>query len=379
MKIVVAGDFCPRLRGADAILPQNLSNTFDEIKHVVETADYSVINVECPIYYKGSAPIQKIGPNLRADESMVDAVEYLGFNCVTLANNHILDYGSASLLYTKKLFEARGIDTVGVGNNTEEASKYISKEICGNKVAIINCCEEEYSIASRNSAGANHLDPINQYYEIQEAKKDADKVIVIVHGGHENWQLPSERMVKTYRFFIDAGADCVINHHQHCYSGYEYYKGRPIFYGLGNFFFDIHPQRTHMPWNYGYMVILEFSDDNNVTHRVVPYEQCAEQSKIHVLESDALSTDLERLNSIIRDPKSLESYNNKYYEDTSIESALVVEPFQGRIIQGLQYRHLLPLLRSKKSLIKLYDFLMCESHYDRLKYYLRKKIENDKL
>ena len=91
----------------------------------------------------------------------------------------------------------------------------------GETLAIINCCEHEFSIADDDSAGANPLNPIQQYYKIKEARLNADYVLVIVHGGHEMYQLPSLRMVDTYRFFIDAGADAVVNHHQHCFSGYE--------------------------------------------------------------------------------------------------------------------------------------------------------------
>ena len=84
----------------------------------------------------------------------------------------------------------------------------------------------------------NPLLPIQQFYKIQEAKENADYVLVIVHGGIEHYQLPTSRMIETYRFFIDAGADAVVNHHQHCYSGYERYKSKPIIYGLGNLLFD---------------------------------------------------------------------------------------------------------------------------------------------
>ena len=68
------------------------------------------------------------------------------------------------------------------------------------------------------------------------------------------------RMKELYHYFVDAGADVVINHHQHCYSGYEEYKGSPIFYGLGNFLFDNSDFRPQ-PWNEGYLVELDFSKD----------------------------------------------------------------------------------------------------------------------
>ena len=64
-------------------------------------------------------------------------------------------------------------------------------------------------------------------------------------------------MMETYRFFIEVGADAVVNHHQHCFSGYEIYKNKPIFYGLGNFSFDGIGSGDR--WSSGYIVTLNFS------------------------------------------------------------------------------------------------------------------------
>lgn len=147
----------------------------------------------------------------------------------TLANNHILDQGEQCCLDTKRELEKAGIDTVGVGHNIGEAGIILYKQINGETLAIINCCEHEFSIATESSAGANPINPIQQYYKVQEARQNADYVLVIVHGSHEHYQLPSPQMQEIFRFYIDAGADAVVNGHQHCYSGYEEYKGKPIF------------------------------------------------------------------------------------------------------------------------------------------------------
>jgi poly-gamma-glutamate capsule biosynthesis protein CapA/YwtB (metallophosphatase superfamily) len=76
------------------------------------------------------------------------------------------------------------------------------------------------------------MDIIDNANQIKEAKATHDKVIVIVHGGHEYYNLPSPRMQKQYRFYADQGADFVVGHHTHCISGYEVYNGVPIYYSL---------------------------------------------------------------------------------------------------------------------------------------------------
>ena len=262
MKVLVAGDLAPVERLEEKILLRKFSEIFpDNLRRIIKSADYSFVNFECPIIEDGYQPIPKCGPNLSCIPESAEAIRYAGFTSVTMANNHILDFGANGLYKTVECCKNNDLHIVGVGKNLEDANKVLYLEKDGKRLAVINCCEHEFSIATDTAAGANPLNPIRQFYAIQEAKGKADYVLVIVHGGHEHYQLPSPRMQETYRFFIDAGADAVINHHQHCYSGYEIYHHKPIFYGIGNFCFDENGQRECF-WNEGYMVKLKFENEN---------------------------------------------------------------------------------------------------------------------
>lgn len=200
MKIVIAGDFCPCDRVVDLLKRGQYEFIFGKVRPIVESSDYAIVNLECPVVSGNYEPIEKLGPNLKCEPNAVKAIKYVGFNMVTLANNHILDYGKEGLLETVATCTKEGIDTVGVGNNLNEASQFFYKEIIGKKVGIINCCEHEFSIATDSSTGANPLNPIQQFYQIKEARKKVDYLLVIVHGGHEHFQLPSPRMVEIYHF-----------------------------------------------------------------------------------------------------------------------------------------------------------------------------------
>ena len=123
---------------------------------------------------------------------------------------------------------------------------------------------------------------VKQYYDIKEARSKADYVIVIIHGGVELFWLPTRRMIKTYRFFIDAGADAILNHHQHSCSGYEVYNGKPIFYGLGNFCFDV--PNSDYRWASGYMVEIEFKKLGIIDFAIIPYRQCTEDACVTIIE-----------------------------------------------------------------------------------------------
>jgi poly-gamma-glutamate synthesis protein (capsule biosynthesis protein) len=368
MNIIVAGDFCPLFRVADCLEQDEFAHVFDNVKEVLKFSDYSIVNLECPITKGVEKPIEKCGPNLQCSRKGIEAVKWAGFNCVTLANNHFLDYGEEGTFNTIMECQEIGLDTVGGGMNLKEASNILYKEINGKILAVINCCEHEFSIATEASAGSNPLNPIQQYYAIKEARTKADYVLVIVHGGNEHYQLPNPQMQDTYRFFVDAGADAVVNHHQHCYSGYEVYEGRPIFYGLGNFCFDWEGKRNSM-WNEGYLIRLSFGDE--LKFEIIPYRQCNDTPKIEVLEKKIFDESIEKLNSIILNKQQLLSSYDAFIESSSNFSA-EFSPYSNRVLNALCRRHLLPsfMNRNKRRLILAY--IQCESHLPKVIKYLKK-------
>ena len=200
MKVLIAGDYCPQNRVADLFEKRDFESVLGNVRDVISTVDYSIVNFECPVCDGSETPIVKFGPNLKCTEHGVEALKWAGFKCVTLANNHFLDYGEEGVAKTLKTCQDYDIDTVGGGVTLNEASQVLYRKIEGKILAIINCCEHEFSIATDTTAGSNPLNPFQQYYAIQDARKKADYILVIVHGGHEHFQLPSPRMQETYHF-----------------------------------------------------------------------------------------------------------------------------------------------------------------------------------
>lgn len=376
MKVLVAGDFCPLNRIAE-LIDHNDYSFFDDIKKIQSSVDYSIVNFECPVVKNIYKPIEKCGPNLCCQSNAIDAIQYAGFDLVTLANNHIMDYGEEGLRDTLIECEDHHIAVVGVGKNKSEASQVFYTTINGQVLAIVNCCEHEFSVASEANPGANALDPIQQYYAICEAKKNADFVLIIVHGGHEMYQLPSPRMVEMYHFYIDIGATAVINHHQHCYSGYEIYKGCPIFYGLGNLCFDRRERRDSI-WNEGYMVVLSL-DVNKISYSIIPYMQGNYNANVELYHDEKRQrlfySNIERLNNIICDKKRLQEKYQKWVESNALNCLYSLEPYSGnKYLFGLYKKHLLPTFLSKRKLIRILNNIQCESHRDRLTYILNNRV-----
>ena len=372
MIIIVAGDFCPQNRVEEEFEKRQFDSVLGEVKEVISTSDYSIVNFECPVTKGGELPIEKNGPNLQCKEVGVEALNWAGFNCVTLANNHFLDYGKEGVEQTMDSLQRYNIDSVGGGKDLNEASAILYKEFGGQKLAIINCCEHEFSIASSNTPGSNPLNPLRQYYDIREARNHADYVLIIVHGGHEHYQLPSLRMQETYRFFVDAGADAVVNHHQHCYSGFEIYHNKPIFYGLGNFCFD-YPffSKRNPNWAYGYLLELDFSP-NDIKYRVIPYEQSAEKASVSFLKNDAFNSKLDELNRIICNRTRLEEEQIIYYKSQFSSCLSVFQPFRSRIAFAARKFKILPSVMSKKWQNALFNMVSCESHKDKILFFLNK-------
>lgn len=365
MKVLIAGDFAPQARLAKQIEERRYSDVFPEnLCEVIKFADFSFVNFESPIVEHGYSPIPKCGPNLHCAPEAAEAIKYAGFTGVTMANNHILDFGSEGLHKSVACCKKQGLDVVGVGNCLKDAEEILYIKKNGKILAVINCCEHEFSIATEISAGANPLNPVRQYYAIQKAKDKADYVLVIVHGGHEMFQLPSPRMVETYRFFIDAGADAVVNHHQHCYSGYEVYNEKPIFYGLGNFGFDLEKTVSKRPWNYGYMAEIDFGQ--SVHSRIIPYYQYAEEPRIKLLDSIAFDDEIKKINAVISSKEKLQEEINAYYKKVASNELSLLEPYRGRLFGKLYDMGLLPQIIKGGKKYSILNHIMCESHLDKL-------------
>lgn len=370
MKVIIAGDFAPRARLAKQIEDKLFSEMFpDDIQAIIKSADFSFVNFESPIAEPSYKPIPKCGPNLCCTNKAAEAVKYAGFTGVTMANNHILDFGIDGLDKSVECCKSNGLDVVGVGHDIHAAAEILYLEKDGKTLAVINCCEHEFSIATNNSAGANPLNPVQQFYSIQEVRKTADYVLLVVHGGHEHFQLPSPRMQETYRFFVDAGADAVVNHHQHCYSGYEVYKGKPIFYGLGNFCFDIEPVKNNSPWNYGYMAELTFGETIEFT--LHPYHQYGEKAAVEKLDATSFDTQLNELNAIIANPDLLQTKIDDYYNESVDFETFVLEPYYGRIMAKLFDLGIVPSLMKDKKKLFVLNHILCESHRDKMVFALR--------
>ncbi|MDR8390248.1 CapA family protein [Aliifodinibius sp. S!AR15-10] len=366
IKILITGD--THLGGGrvkQLALDNNVDQLFGDFLPLIRNADLSITNLESPCVDNGR-PILKTGPNLKSPAASLNVLKSAGFDLVTLANNHIMDYGLEGLSSTIKGCSKYSIKSVGAGTDIEKASHTFYYVNRGIRVAIINIAENEFGTTNGDKPGAHPLNTIQNYYTIQQANNKADRVIVIIHGGHEYYPLPSPRMRETYRYFIDIGADIVVGHHPHCYSGFEVYKKAPIFYSLGNFLFDKNGSEKDMGWNTGFMLELTINK-SQISFEIHPYIQNYHEAGLNKLgETDKaeFEQNISRLSEIIIDKAKLEDRFDVFCKKSQKIYSSYVEPHSNKWIHALRNRNYLPSFLSKKKKILLLNLTRCEAHRD---------------
>jgi poly-gamma-glutamate synthesis protein (capsule biosynthesis protein) len=200
--------------------------------------DLTVVNVECPVSNLGSKVPGKAF-NFRGDPDALPAIRDAGVDVGNMANNHAYDYGPDALVDTRRNLLKAGIAPVGAGKDAAEAGTAAVFHLKGWTVAVVGIDEvidPDYEVATPTKPGtaAGH-DFDAALAEIRAAAAVSDLVLVDIHWGVELDTQPREYQVEEAHRMIDAGADVIFGGHSHRLQPVDTYKGRPIFYSLGNF------------------------------------------------------------------------------------------------------------------------------------------------
>ena len=232
VKLFFAGDFCSK-PSAECI------SVSADLKALMQLCDLKVVNFEVPLKPEGvSLPPQDRERFFQNDDTP-DFLRGLGFNLFQLANNHAFEWGDEGFLKTKA---ALGDAAFGAGTY-DEAYRVKVYEVSGVKVGFMALSFAAYrgvfaDETDRAGLGCAYINSLRVNHDIIEAKKQVDFLFVLPHNGIEYIDIPLPETIARYRDFIDYGADGVIGTHPHCPQGWEEYKGKPIFYSLGNFLFN---------------------------------------------------------------------------------------------------------------------------------------------
>jgi poly-gamma-glutamate synthesis protein (capsule biosynthesis protein) len=211
---------------------------FQEIAETLAAADLTFANLECPVSNTGRNRQHLY--SFRADPKAIGGLTHAGFDVVSVANNHMYDWGPEALLDTLRRLREAGIKPVGAGANDLEAHYPVLVDLGGLRLAFLAYVDVEPKVATAapGRPGVAWLEPERVLADIRFARPLADLVIVSPHWGIEYATQPNKQQVELARRMIDAGADLVVGTHPHVVQPLEEYHGRWIAYSLGNFVFD---------------------------------------------------------------------------------------------------------------------------------------------
>ncbi len=245
-------------------------------------SDVFLINNEFSVGERGERQIDKTW-TFQVAPYKLQVLKDLGADIVSLANNHVYDFGEVGFLDTMDSLKKAGIPYIGAGNNIDEASKPYFFVVNGIKVGIVaaSCAEKSKiftQVANENTNGIMGTYDSKAFVNaIKKADSQCDILIAYVHWGTESTTVLDKQQKDLAREYIDAGVDAVIGGHPHCLQGMEFYKNVPIIYSVGNFWFNSKPLDSCV-------ITLEIGRDASIKTKIMPLRQ--ENCEVHYL-SDA--------------------------------------------------------------------------------------------
>jgi hypothetical protein len=235
IRIRAVGDVS--LAGGDS--GKNFRPCFRGVSHVLREEGLTLANLESPLTGFGKGTSGKC--LLRASRLWAKELLTAGIGMVSLANNHIMDYGRQGLYETMSVLEEAGVQYVGAGKNERSAEAPLFLSHRGQGYAVLARCSGVVSspcYAGSESPGVAYLGMPKTMDMIRECKREGKTVILMLHWGLEHYSYPSPSVRKQAMELIEAGADLIIGHHPHVLQGVERIGSSLVSYSLGNFVFD---------------------------------------------------------------------------------------------------------------------------------------------
>ena len=248
----------------------------DTVKVMTET-DIMVINSEFTISDRGEKMPNKYY-TFRASPKRIPIYNEMGADLLTLANNHVYDFGKDAFYDMLNSLNEYKIPYIGAGKNIDEAKKPYYFVLNGYKIAFINATRAEKYIltpeATENNGGVFRCyDPEPLKYLINDIKKNSDYVVVLIHWGKEDSHELEQVQIDTSKIYIDAGADVIVGTHAHVLQGIDYYNHKPIIYNLGDFIFNDETKDTGI-------FQIKLNDDGKMDYYFIPAKEENEYTKL---------------------------------------------------------------------------------------------------
>jgi len=272
---------------------------FEKVADILKEGDIVFGNLEGPISDRTHSLTALSKENkdgkyvLKGKVAAFEAIKYAGFNMLSLANNHILDYYEQALFDTFEILDQNNIAYSGAGRNLDEAREAAIVEKNGIKIGLLSytdMAEVVYRgnpsisfIAGENKAGVapRKLEYIRE--DIGKVRDNVDILIISLHWGVEESFDVTPQQVEFAHELIDLGADVILGHHPHQFQGIEIYKGKPVIYSLGNFIFDQNDPENQE----AFIINLDYKNNELVNMTAIPVRTIKKSQVVAVTGVDA--------------------------------------------------------------------------------------------
>lgn len=353
INLFVCGDFYAASVSGLKISPR--------LQKKITEADIRICNFEGPVRTDQAKKIAKSGPSLAQDPEAPLFLENAGFNVFLLGNNHFMDYGERAARQTHMLLK----NSILAGAGTPSEAYTIQKIRFKDKIiGIMSLVQHEFGVvekaAEKDAYGTAWINSPDVRDIIIQERQSLDYLLVFPHAGIEHIDAPIPEWREVYKRFIDWGVNCVIASHPHVPQGWEIYKGCPIFYSLGNFYFDT-LTGGHW-WSRG--LAVELSLDEVISVRIVNTRFV--DNSIDIDESEEAEGHNKYLCSLLTDDNTYNLYIKEKCKQLYHEYLYSLL----RSINGMSFnlgfkrtiKTLFSMLLGKGNKNTLLNIMQCESH-----------------
>ena len=353
----------------------------NSISELISGSKYACVNFEgCLHQGKLISPSQNPVPQSDLSPQWLTQA---GFNIINLANNHTMDYGETGLKKTTTAFN-KDITLLGAGR-WEEAYSLKTIRLENHTIGLLAGTSSDFSALmnpwedkKKDGCACIFTHTFNEL--VLFAKKDCDYLIILPHAGLEYIDIPIPVIREKYREFIDLGADAIIASHPHCPQGIEIYKDKPIFYSLGNFYFDgSYLNRTDSPKYWCHSVAVKIDIKNGVFIWET-YPITRNRHQLRLSQDVSYLKHLDEISSILRnDDKYIALLN-----DVTSKRAITIKSWFLNGLNAVEINHSFSCLKQllkaflrgqPNNKIVLHQLREESSHYV-LKHYYEKQIKS---
>lgn len=304
VKMIACGDTGPVRSLEKIVIEKGSFHVLGDIESILNGADFAFANLEA-VFSTNGEPLNRV-PVFRLNPDAFEIIKDANIKVVSLANNHMFDYGPDAFADTLTILEDNQITHFGAGLTIEQALEPAVVTLKGIKIGFLGFRDKEHKKMDNNGVITPQINNDIVIENIEKLKALVDVLVLSLHFGWEYQFYPSPKDVALCRTFIDNGVDIILGHHPHYPQGVEKYKNGLISYSLGNFIWD---QKFVGHSNSSYILEIGMTKKGICSVKIIPFQMNREY-QLKIKSDDNSINELNNFSSVLLDKKLL---NEKWY------------------------------------------------------------------